>query len=115
MQYQIDFSGKLPVSAQIGMAQADENADERWKHLWDGCVLAVARKKEYLTADDVLAEFERLHKQYLTHNLSAIGPAMKRAQEMGILKATNEFKRSERIEKKGNLQRVWMSLQYVPF
>lgn len=115
MQFSLDFDKKLPPSAQIGMAQADENADEKWKHIWDACVLAVAKRQEFLTSDDVLAEFERLYHPPSTHNLAAIGPAMQRARHMKILESTNEVKRSDRPEKHGNRQNVWKSRYYAPF
>jgi len=111
-QFTLDFSKKMPVSAQLGMAQADENADEKWKHIWDGCVLAVARRQEFLTSDDVLAEFESLKLQPSTHNLSAIGPAMQRARLMKVLAPTDQVKRSERPDKHGNRQNIWKSLQW---
>jgi hypothetical protein len=38
------------------MATADENANERWKKIIDGCILAAARRLPELTVDDVLAE-----------------------------------------------------------
>ena len=112
MQYQIDFSAKLPPSAQLGRQVSDENANERWKHLFDACVLAAARKKPEITSDDVLAEMEALPNPPSTHNLAAIGGAMKRACDMGVLKGTDRVKRSERPEKHGNRQNVWISNFY---
>jgi hypothetical protein len=115
MQFALDFDSKLPVSAQIGMAQADENADPKWRHIFDACVLAAAKKKQEITSDDVLTELERLPNAPNTHNLAAIGPAMRRAKEMGILKPTGRVERSQRPEKKGNLHSVWFSNYYAPF
>ncbi len=109
MQFDLDFSGRIPVSAQIGMAQADQNADERWKHIFDACVLAAARKKPEITSDDVLAEIEALPNPPDTHNLAAIGPAMMRAAKMGILKSTDRVTRSQRPNKHGNRHTVWQS------
>lgn len=109
LQFGLDFSGKLPVSAQIGRAQADQNADGRWKHVFDACVLAAARKKPEIVSDDVLAEMELLPDPPDTHNLAAIGAAMRRAMDMGILSPTERVKRSERPEKHGNRQNVWIS------
>ncbi len=47
MQFALDFTQKLAPAAQEriadGMRQADENADCRWRHIFDGCVLAAAR------------------------------------------------------------------------
>lgn len=114
-QFDLNFSSRLPVSAQIGMKQADDNANERWKHVFDACVLAAAKKKPEITSDDVLAEMEALPNPPSTHNLGAIGSAMRRACDMGILRGTNRTKRSERPEKHGNRQNVWESLYWTPF
>jgi hypothetical protein len=111
-QFDLDFSGRLPASAQIGMAKADENANERWKHMWDAIVVAVARKKRELTSDDVLEEYETLNHPPGTHNLAAIGPAMKRAWKMGVLERTDRVVRSIRAEKNGNRHNVWLSKYY---
>jgi hypothetical protein len=112
-QFDLNFSGRLPVAAQAkiaeGMQAADDHADGRWKHIFDGCVLAAARKKPEITSDDVLAEIEALPDPPDTHNLAAIGPAMKRAQVMGVISYTERVKRSERPEKHGNRQNVWLS------
>jgi len=115
MQFALDFDSKLPVSAQIGMAIADENASEKWKHIFDACVLAAAKKKQEITSDDVLTELERLPNAPNTHNLAAIGPAMQRAAEMGILRGTGRVERSKRKGKNGNIHSVWHSNYYAPF
>jgi hypothetical protein len=110
MQFSIDFEGRLPPAAQLGMAQADENADERWKRWIDGCIQSVAEQNEYFTVDDVLAKLESLPYPPSTHNLAALGPRMKRvAKELGYMVATDQVKRSKRPEKNGNLHRVWKS------
>lgn len=111
-QFSLNFSGRLPASAQIGMAQADANADDKWKHIFDACVLAAALKKQFITSDDVLAEIEKLPNPPSTHNLAAIGPAMKRAQAKGLISYTDRVKRSERPEKHGNRQNIWESNQW---
>lgn len=108
-QFALDFSQRLPVSAQIGMEQADRNAKPDWKHWFDGCVLAAAKKKPFITSDDVLEEIEALPNAPETHNLSAIGPAMIRAGKMGILEHTERVERSKRPGKNGNLHTVWKS------
>ena len=117
MQFALDFTAKLPAAAQAriadGMKLADDNAESRWKHIFDGCVLAAARKKPEITSDDVLAEIEALPNPPSTHNLAAIGPAMKRAAQMGILRRTDRFCRSSRPEKNGNLHAVWVSKYFA--
>ena len=111
--YSLDFDRKLPPSAEVGMAQADENAKEEWRRQIDGCILAVARRLEFFTVDDVIGEFESLKIRHLTHNLSALGPRMVRvSKELEYMVGTLEFKRSERPEKRGNLHRVWKSKLY---
>jgi hypothetical protein len=112
LQFELDWDSKLPPSAQIGMAQADANANKVWKHIWDGCVLAAARRLPEITSDDVLFEFEQLKNQPMTHNLSAIGPAMRRGWKMGILMPTDKVVRSLREEKRGNYHRTWKSQYY---
>lgn len=115
-QYALDFSGRRPPKVQDrierGMRQADENADGRWKHIFDACILAVAKKKPELTSDDVLEEIAALPNAPSTHNLAAIGAAMIRASDMGIIKRTDRVQRSRRPEKHGNRQNVWTSNYY---
>lgn len=116
-QYALDFTGKCPPAVrqriEEGMRQADENADPKWKHFFDGCVLAAARKKKEITSDDVLAEIESLPNPPSTHNLSAIGAAMRRAATMGVIKRTDRVVRSERPGKHGNRHNVWLSNCYI--
>ena len=117
MQYALDFTERMPVCAQEriadGMQRADDNADERWKHFFDAAVLMAAQKHFELTSDDVLEEIERMPRAPSTHNLAAIGPAMKRAAQMGILRRTDRFCRSKRTEKNGNLHAIWESRCFV--
>lgn len=115
MQFDLDFSGSLPPSAQLGMAKANDNADPKWRHVFDACVLAASKKKPEITSDDVLTELETLPNAPSTHNLAAIGPAMKRAAEKGVLRSTERWVRSQRPEKNGNLHRVWESVYFAPF
>ncbi len=113
IQYALDWTQQLPPPAQAriadGMRAADENADDRWRHIFDGCVLAAARKRAEVTSDDVLEEIEALPHPPETHNLAAIGPAMVRAATMGILSRTDRVVRSKRPEKHGNRQNIWIS------
>jgi hypothetical protein len=113
LQFSIDFDKKLPPSAEIGMAQADENADTRWKRWVDGCIQNVAREKPEFTVDDVLAQLEALPFPPSTHNLAALGPRMKEvAKTLKYMTATDRVQRSKRPEKNGNLHRVWKSNLY---
>lgn len=100
---------KVSDAITDGMQRADENADGRWRHIFDACVLAAARKKAEITSDDVLTEIEALPNPPDTHNLAAIGPAMIRAKQMGVISSTDRVVRSKRPGKHGNRQNVWAS------
>ncbi len=114
MQFEIDFSQKLPPSAQIGMQQADQNANCRWKRWVDGCIQQVAREKQEFTVDDVIAALEALPDPPDTHNLGALGPRMKEvAKVLGYMEPTERVQRSKILSKKGNLHRVWRSRIYA--
>ncbi len=108
--YELDFSGTLPPSAQAGMAAADANAKMDWKRYVDGCIQRVALKLPEFTVDDVLDALESLPFSPSTHNLAALGPRMKEvAKSLKYMTATDRVKRSKRPEKNGNLHRVWKS------
>ena len=110
MNYELDFSGTLPVCAQAGMAQADDNANERWKRFIDGCIQNIAIEKSEFTVDDVLAKLEALPFPPSTHNLAALGPRMKEVSKvLKYMTPTDRVQRSRRPEKNGNLHRVWKS------
>jgi hypothetical protein len=115
MQFELSFSGRLPASAQIGMQQADDNANAIWKRIIDDCILAVARRLPELTVDDVLDEYEKLptNVRPSTHALDALGPAMIRAGKAGILKSTGRVMRSKRPGKHGNRHSIWASRYFV--
>lgn len=113
LQFQIDFDAKLPPSAQLGMQQADENADGRWKRWVDGCIQDVAKRLPEFTVDDVIAALEKLPDPPDTHNLAALGPRMKEvAKVLGYMEATDQLRRSKIQGKNGNLHRVWRSKIY---
>jgi len=115
-QFTMDWESKRPPAVQQaiaeGMRRSDEHADPKWKHIFDACVLAAARKRPEITSDDVLAEIEALPNAPSTHDLAAIGPAMKRAAKMGVIRPTQRTVRSARARKNGNLHVVWESRYY---
>ena len=114
MNYELDFRGTLPISAQDGMQAADENASNRWKRYVDGCILQVARELPEFSVDDVLAKLESLPNPPSTHNLAAIGPRMcEVSKTLHYMVATDRLKRSVRPEKHGRHLRVWRSTLYV--
>ena len=115
-QMALDFTGRwspaLQATVAAGMQQADDHAAPEWHHLFDACLVAVARRMPEFTSDDVLNEMDRLARRPQTHNLSAIGPAMKRARTLGVMEATDRVRRSQRPEKHGNRQNIWRSRYY---
>lgn len=116
LQQSFDFTSKLPASAQgtitDAMQRVDEHANVNWKAVIDTCIIAAAQKKAEITSDDVLAEWEAILDRPMTHTLAAIGPAMKRAAQDGVLSRTNRVKRSERAVKHGIRHTVWSSNIY---
>lgn len=122
--FELDFTQNRPPAVQAkiedGMRRADENADHYWKRIVDGCILAAARRLEYVTVDDVLDELEKVNEaraaqglaEFETHNQSALGPAMKRAMRDKIVVATDRVQRSRRDIKHGNRHTVWQSKVY---
>jgi hypothetical protein len=115
-QESFDFTAGLPVPAKDAIADAMErvnaNADEDWKTTFDRCVVEAARKKQELTSDDVLEEYEAIPGRPVTHNLSAIGPAMLRAKNDGVLTSTGRVVRSVRSVKHGIRHTIWHSNIY---
>ena len=113
LQFELDWNQKLPPSAQLGMKQADDNADGRWKRWVDGAIQAVARTHQEFTVDDVLSELEKMPNPPDTHNLGALGPRMREvAKVLGYMEPSDRVQRSKRKIKKGNLHRVWKSRIY---
>jgi hypothetical protein len=111
IQYAIDFSGKLPPSAQIGMKAADDHADHRWKRWVDGVIQQVARTHQEFTVDEVIAGLEALPDPPNTHALAAMGPRMKEVSKvLRYMDPTDRVQRSKREASRGNFLRVWKSL-----
>ena len=98
IQFSIDFDKRLPPSAEIGMAQADANANETWKR-WIRLtrIQDVARRLSEFTVDDVIAALEALPNPPNTHRLAALGPRMKEvSKSLKYMTATDRVQRSKR-------------------
>lgn len=109
-QFAIDFSGRLPVTAQEGMADADAHANGRWKREVDAAIRQVALAHEMFTADEVVAELNRNAFHWTTHNQAALGPRLVEVSKaLRYMVGTDGFKRSERPASHGNLLRRWKS------
>lgn len=108
LQLRMDYSGHLPIRAQLGMQQAEDSASDDFKAVILGCVLAVARRKSEVCADDVMAEYLSLPDRPFLHR-NAMGPLIVRAWRDGILKPTDRVARSQREGSRGHMQRIWQS------
>ncbi len=108
------FSSAARAAIEVDELIAEKDAVAALKKC-DKCgheLSAAAKKKAEITSDDVLTEIESLSHHPSTHNLAAIGSAMKRAWKMGVIGYTDRVKRSERLEKHGNRQNVWKSFYF---
>jgi len=113
LQTQLDFEQRLPVSAQIGMQQAYDNADPRWKREVEAAIRQVALTHDSFTADEVVGELNRNDRHFVTHNNSAMGNLMKEvARTMRYMEHTDKVQRSCRGKAKGHYLRVWKSLLF---
>ncbi len=113
INYEFDFEGKLPVSAQIGMAQCDAHAKAEWKRYVDGCIQRAALRLPEFTVDDVLDALDALPFSPSTHNLAALGPRMKEVSKtLKYMKPSDRVQRSRRPASHGNFLRVWLSQLY---
>ena len=56
MQIELDFTPRMPEQAreriEAGMAQADENADIRWKRIFDDCPKSGTKTREWYQGND---------------------------------------------------------------
>lgn len=98
------------VLTDEAVALVDAHAQPQWKQAAYEAVETLASRQVDLTTDDVW-HFLRLHGLADgTHEKRAMGAVMRRAQSAGIIKATDNFRRSERPECHRNPKQVWASL-----
>lgn len=94
------------------MARAAQAADSHW---WQ-CMLeagkAVAERKPYFNADDLLAWMHRHHPNATTHELRATGPLMSAIGRLGYGVPTQDFVPSRQKACHATPRRVWYSLIY---
>lgn len=95
-----------------GMRRARQHADEHW---WQ-CMLeagkAVAERKPYFNADDLLLWMHRHHPNASTHELRATGPLMAAIARLGYCIPTHDFVPSRQRACHATPRRVWWSLIY---
>ena len=104
-------ASSLPTGQQLkaeGMDRAARHANPAWKQAAHEAVLVVARRQEFLTADDVMAA---IGPGFHTHELRALGPVMLAAARCGwIEKAQLPPGNSNRAHCHRGLMTIWRSL-----
>lgn len=93
-------------AAQRGIDQAERNANLDWKEAAIECVRTVARRYREFTTDEVLVELDKLPEK--THNLSALGAVMRRADREGLIANTGQM-RQTKIARRHRKLTVWRS------
>lgn len=74
-----------------GMATVEENAGDEWQEYAIGLIRSVAKAKGRFTSDEVMEAMERQ-----PHNTKALGPAMREAARLGIIRKTGDVQPSRR-------------------
>lgn len=83
------------------IAQADDHADQQWRHDAFEAVMWCARMRPTFTADDVWGRIESS-----THEPAALGPVFLRAKNAGLIKPTGEYRPSKSARRHRDLK-VW--------
>ena len=96
-QSELDFSKQERDLAMVAVA---ETAGEDWIAYAVGVIAKVAKELKRFTSDDVMEALE-----YRPPDCRALGPAIKRAQTMGIIVATEDFRLS--VRRHASPIRVW--------
>lgn len=99
------------------IARADSNANREWKTEVLDLLFEVCKTHEFLTIDDLRERILRAIKEDpdfpTTHNLSALGPIMRRGAKMGWMEGTEASQPSRVVTTHSRPQRVWKSKLYM--
>lgn len=99
-----------------GIQRADEHANDEWKEAAMDAVRRAAMHNPEITTDEVWSVLGK--DTELTHNLSAMGPVMRRAAKEGIIEGTDSFRASRCTGSQGGRGtagkpiRLWRSLVF---
>jgi len=85
-------------------------ADQDWLAAAMRGVRVVAKRKQYLTADDIWSWLRPL--EVRTHDNRAMGAVLRASYRDRVIDPTNEWRVSERSACHGRPIRVWKSLRY---
>lgn len=92
------------------LERVEQNAEPDWKDKARACLVYVASRKEYFTADDVAEELSSLVDGASTHEPRAMGAIFKWAQREKIAAPTPSFTPTRRAQGHAGPRRVWKSL-----
>lgn len=95
------------AAREAAIQQAHDNANEAWKQNAYAALVAVSRRKEFFTSDDVWEELEGTTAK--THAPSAIGPLFRIAARKGLIQKTNQSLPTVQTQRHRDLT-VWRSL-----
>jgi hypothetical protein len=95
-----------------GMDRAWRGADPEWKRIILICVLEVAKRKPYFTADDVERYRLANYPNHTTHEHRALGPIMLEAAVLEYCVKTQDWVESTQRINHRRPMRVWWSLAY---
>lgn len=101
------FDESLRVTDEA-IAQANANAPKEWKQAALWAVRAVACSQPLFTTDDVHAMLHELAVP-VPHEPRALGAIMRQAAQSGYCRATDTYRKSQRIEAHRGPKRVWAS------
>lgn len=110
LQYTLD-SVLADLARADALQRVDEHADPDWRDLAYRCVLAVARRLDHFTTDEVIDELAQ-YPDITTHEPRALGPVMMRAARENVIAATDRFVKSNAVSRHRAPKQVWRSLVY---
>lgn len=91
--------------------RVEKHADDAWKEAALHAVASCARKRPFLTTDDVWAQMVGPDE---THEPRAMGAVMRQAQAAGFIQPTFRYEQSLRVACHRRPLRVWQSLVVQP-
>jgi hypothetical protein len=113
--YNFDLFKVIEVREKA-IKKADVHANDEWKDAMANVVYYVATIMREFTSDDVRQETAKRMKADpdfpVTHNLSALGPVMRRAEADGWIVGTTNFIPSRVVTRHSAPIKIWRSLIY---
>ena len=100
------------MSKREDMGRAERHANPEWKRIIMICIIAVARRKEIFSTDEVEAWRLIYYPNYTTHEKRALGPMMTSAAKQEVMVKTIHTSDSVEASCNQRPKRVWYSLIY---